>query len=248
MRLRQIAFAAADRDAVVDDLRAVLGIAVSFNDPGVAVFGLCNAVLPVGDAFLEVVSPTEAGSAAGRYMQRRGGDCGYMVMVQVDDTDAARASAAALGVRTAWSIDLDDIRGTHFHPRDLGGALLSVDTPRPAAAWRWAGPEWPQRRQTAVVDDLVGTDMACVNPATTAARWATLLGGAVVAGATAHEIALGHGRLRFVAGAAPGQEGVVALDLHAVDRAAAISAAAARSLPHGPDWVRICGTTLRLVK
>ena len=63
----------------------------------------------------------------------------------------------------------------------------------------------------------------------------------------AHEIDLGAGTLRFVAGAAPGQEGVVALDLHAVDRAAALRAAAARGLPHGPDWVRICGTTIRLV-
>jgi hypothetical protein len=52
-------------------------------------------------------------------------------MVQVEDTDAARQRAAALGVRTVWSIDLDDIRGTHFHPRDLGGPLLSVDTPTP---------------------------------------------------------------------------------------------------------------------
>ena len=247
MRLRQIAFAAADRDAVVSDLTAVLGIAVSFNDPGVAVFGLCNAVMPVDDAFLEVVAPTEAGSAAGRYMQRRGGDCGYMVMIQVDDTDAVRARAAALEVRVAWSIDLDDIRGTHFHPRDLGAALLSVDTPVPAAAWRWAGPEWPQRRQTAVVDDLLAADMACVDPAATAARWAALLGTTATPRGAAHEIDLGAGTLRFVAGAAPGQEGVVALDLHAVDRAAALRAAAARGLPHGPDWVRICGTTIRLV-
>jgi len=141
MRLRQIAFAAQDRDTVVADLCAVLGIEVSFNDPGVAAFGLCNAVMPIGDAFLEVVSPTETDTAGGRYLKRRGGDCGYMVMVQVEDTAAARDRAAAQGARVVWSIDLDDISGTHFHPRDLGGALLSVDTPRPPAAWRWAGPE-----------------------------------------------------------------------------------------------------------
>jgi hypothetical protein len=247
MRLRQIAFAAHDRDRVVAELAAVLGIAVSFNDPGVAVFGLCNAVLPVGDAFLEVVAPAAADTAAGRYLARRGGDCGYMVMVQVEDTDAARRRAAEQGVRVVWSIDLDDIRGTHFHPRDLGGALLSVDTPRPPAAWRWAGPDWPAHRRTAVVDDLVAVDMACADPVATAARWAALLERGVARRGAAHEIALDHGRLRFLPGAAAGEDGVVAVDLHATDAAAALGAARARGLAQGDDWIRICGTTLRLV-
>lgn len=247
MRLRQIAFAAHDRDAVVADLRAVLGIEVSFHDPGVAAFGLCNAVLPVGDTFLEVVAPTQPGTAGGRYLERRGGDCGYMAMVQVEDTDATRRRAAALGVRVVWSIDLDDISGTHFHPRDLGGALLSVDTPRPPAAWRWAGPEWNGHVRTAVVDRLAAVDMACADPAATAARWAALLGRPARRHDTAHVIALDAGWLRFLPGAAPGLDGVVAVDLHAVDRAAALAAAAGRGLAHGEDWVRVCGTTLRLV-
>lgn len=247
MRLRQIACAAHDRDAVVDDLRAVLGIEVAYNDPGVALFGLHNAVLPVGDAFLEVVAPTQADTAAGRYMDRRGGDCGYMVMVQVEDTDAVRRQAATLGVRVVWSIDLDDIRGTHFHPRDLGGPLLSVDTPVPASAWRWAGSDWPARARTTVVRGLAAVDMACADPGATAARWAALLGRAARPAGGGHEIALDEGRLRFLPGAAPGNDGVVALDLVAADRAAALAAAAARGLVCGPDWVRICGTTMRLV-
>ncbi|MBX3028362.1 VOC family protein [bacterium] len=246
MRLRQIAFAAHDRDRVVADLAAVLAIEVSFNDPGVAVFGLCNAVLPVGDTFLEVVAPTAPDSAAGRYLARRGGDCGYMVMVQVEDTDAARRRAAAQGARIVWSIDLDDISGTHFHPRDLGGALLSVDTPRPPAAWRWAGADWARHRRTAVVDRLAAVDMACADPAATAARWASLLDRRPERRGGAHEIALDAGRLRFLPGAAAGEDGVVAIDLHATDAAAAVAAAAARGLAHGDDWVRICGTTLRL--
>lgn len=247
MRLRQIAFAARERDATVADLRAVLGIEVSFNDPGVALFGLHNAVLPVGDAFLEVVSPTEEETAAGRYLQRRGGDCGYMVMVQVDDTPATRDRAAAQGVRVVWSIDLDDISGTHFHPRDLGGALLSVDTPRPQGAWRWAGPHWEAQRRTAVVDDLAAVDMTCADPSATAERWAALLGRPATRHGDIHEIALDAGRLRFLPGAAAGEDGVVAIDLHATNRAAAIAAARTRGLAHGDDWVRVCGTTLRLV-
>ena len=40
MRLRQIAFVARELGPVLDDLCAVLGIEVCFNDPGVAHFGL----------------------------------------------------------------------------------------------------------------------------------------------------------------------------------------------------------------
>lgn len=234
MRLRQIAFAATDLDRAVADLRAALALAPPYHDPGVAVFGLRNAVLPVGDAFLEIVSPAEPSTAAGRYMARRGGDCGYMVMIQVDDTDAVRARAAAQGVRVAWHLDLDDIRGTHFHPRDLGGPLLSVDTPLPPSAWRWAGPDWPAHTRTGRARDLTGVDMACADPAATAARWAALLDRPLAVRGAVHEIALARGMLRFLPGAAPGGDGVVAIDLAAGDGAA------------GADPFTFCGTTVRL--
>jgi hypothetical protein len=247
MRLRQIALAAHDRDRVVADLAAVLGIEVAFDDPGVAVFGLRNAVLPVGDDFLEVVSPIQADTAAGRYLARRGGDCGYMVMVQVDNTAATRERAAAAGVRVVWSIDLDDISGTHFHPRDLGGALLSVDTPRPADAWRWAGPDWPAHVRRGVVDGLVAVDIACADAAATAERWATVLGRPAARRGDTYDIALDAGRLRFLPAETAGQDGVVAIELRTHDRAAARAAATARNLEHGDDWVCIGGTALRFV-
>ena len=60
MRLRQVVIVAHDLETTVGHLTAVLGIAVSFRDPGVAEFGLVNAVMPVGDTFLEVVSPVAA--------------------------------------------------------------------------------------------------------------------------------------------------------------------------------------------
>jgi hypothetical protein len=65
MRLRQIALVARDLDTVVQDLCAVLGVEVCFQDPAVAVFGLRNAVMPLGDTFLEVVSPSGRGRRPG---------------------------------------------------------------------------------------------------------------------------------------------------------------------------------------
>ena len=48
MRLRQVALAARDLEKTVGDLCAVFDLEVAFRDPGVAAFGLVNAVLPVG--------------------------------------------------------------------------------------------------------------------------------------------------------------------------------------------------------
>ena len=57
MRLRQLALAAHDLEPTLEALCDVLGIEVGFRDPGVGAFGLANGVMPVGDTFLEVVSP-----------------------------------------------------------------------------------------------------------------------------------------------------------------------------------------------
>jgi hypothetical protein len=141
-RLRQIALVAADLDAATTRIEAELGLKRPFHDPGVAEFGLTNAVYELGDTFLEVVSPTTDNTTAARYLERRGGDAGYMALFQVHDTNATRAHAASLGLRVVWQLDLPDISGTHLHPRDIGGAIVSFDTPTPPESWRWAGPRW----------------------------------------------------------------------------------------------------------
>ncbi len=75
-RLRQAVLAARDLDAVAGELRAELGLGEPYADPGVGYFGLRNAVFALGDTFLEVVSPVEPDTAAGRLLERHGGDCG----------------------------------------------------------------------------------------------------------------------------------------------------------------------------
>jgi hypothetical protein len=147
MRLRQVALVARDLESVVSDLCAVLGIAVAFRDPGVAVFGLHNAVMPVGDTFLEVVSPAQAETTAGRYLERRGGDGGYMVLLQCDDLDADRAPAR-LGVRV---VELD-LGHSRLPARDVGRLSLDAADPRSLA---WAGPDWKCVRTDVVADHCV---------------------------------------------------------------------------------------------
>ena len=67
MDIRQIVMVSALRDPIVNSLCELFECEVSFNDPGVGHFGLENAVIPIGTDFLEVVSPKEENTTAGRF-------------------------------------------------------------------------------------------------------------------------------------------------------------------------------------
>jgi len=76
--LRQVALVARDCGQVAGELRRAFGWPPPFHDPGVGRFGLTNAVFAVGDTFVEVVAPAQPDTTAGRYLERRGGDGGYI--------------------------------------------------------------------------------------------------------------------------------------------------------------------------
>jgi hypothetical protein len=217
IRLRQVVIVAHELDPVVDALCRALDVEVCFRDPGVAEFGLVNALMAVGDQFIEVVSPQTAGTTAGRLLDKRGGDGGYMVIVQCDDLDRRRARLTDVGVRVVWQHDRPDIRGTHLHPRDVGGAILSIDEATPPDTWRWAGTEWRRRVRTGLVDGVVGVTVAAEDPAAMAARWAEALDAPVDGDAA---VRLDDAVLGFV-GAGERGEGVNGFDLRATDRSRA---------------------------
>ncbi len=241
MRLRQVVLVAEDLEATVDRLRDIFGIEVAYRDPGVEFFDLHNAVLTIGDTFLEVVSPLSANAGAARYRERRGGDCGYMVMVQSDDYWRDRERIEDLGVRVVWSADLDDISGMHLHPRDTGGPLLSLDEPRPPESWRWAGADWQQLVDTGNARAVIGAEIADLDPAERARRWSEILDRPAHETDGAWLIELDAGSLRFVAAAAPAEAGLSAIDLRLRDPEGAQRRAAAHDAVIAPGILRICG-------
>lgn len=173
-RIRQVVLAARELDPVATELRESLGLGEPFADPGVEYFGLRNAVFALSDTFVEIVSPVRPDTAAGRLLERRGGDCGYMIMVQVPDLVRARAAAAAAGVREVFTVNLPDIDEVHLHPADMRAAIVSLSAPSPPEAWRWGGPDWAQRSAHQL--QVTGARVAVADPATVERRWTSILG------------------------------------------------------------------------
>ena len=174
MDIRQIVMVSSLRDPIVSDLSQLFGLEVAFNDPGVGHFGLENAVMPLGTDFLEVVSPIEENTTAGRYLQKRGGDGGYMVIIQVDDFDKTKSLVHDNEIEIVWDTDLPEAKAIHLHPKQMGGAIVSFDWMNPKESWKWAGPEWNKY----ITDDIKGIDgveIQANNPEEMFNRWKDIL-------------------------------------------------------------------------
>ena len=243
MRLRQIAIACKDVDAVAVDLATVFGLKIAYRDPHIIHYGLENAILPAGAAFIELLAPVRPDASAARFLARRGGDAGYMLIFQVVDVAAERARIAGLGVRVVDDLENPDYRAAHFHPNDFGGVLASVDEQKivadhldPYGDWRPAGADW-RDALTPDVRDLTGATLASSDPAGLAARFSELLARPL---AEPWRLPLDRGELRFVAGEASGTA-ISAIELQVADPAAAMARARGADLDVTPEGVRIGG-------
>jgi hypothetical protein len=181
IRLRQVALAAHQLDRAVDTLCADFGLRVCFRDPGVSAFGLHNALMTIGDQFLEVVAPDPRvgppeNTTVHRLLTKRGGGSpdtvtGYMPIFEVDDLDTRERHLQERGVRIVWRGDFPTIRGRHLHPADVGGALCSIDQPVPNGSWQWAGDAWTPHSDSSVVTAVAGVTIGAEDPEAMESRW-----------------------------------------------------------------------------
>ena len=251
LRLRQICLVAAQLEPRLDELAEILGLALCYRDGNVARYGLVNGLLPIDRCFLEVVAPTRPGTAAGRYLERRGGDGGYMVILDCDDIERRRRHMDEIGVRIANPIRHDAYTGLQLHPRDTGGAMLefnhtaggeSLDGP-----YAPAGPRWQSAIRTGVTTALLAAELQSPDPEALARRWSGILErplGKDAAGAP--EIALDLGRLRFIPASDGRAEGLGGLDIAVANRAPILAAAQRRGVAVNGDRITLCGTRFRL--
>lgn len=254
MHLRQICLVAERLAPAVDDLAEVLSIRPCFVDPNVGHFGLENTLLAIGSNLLEVVAPTEADTAAGRYLTRRNGDGGYMVICQVESReaqDACRRRAADNNVRVAWEADRKTWRIMQLHPRDMQASFLEVDWDEQSdfeGNWMPAGGlGWKETVADDVTRAIVGVELQGPDPAALAAHWAAVIGNPVEQRQGQPVVPLANATLRFAEatdGRGPGLGGV---DLEVADIDRVLAQARARGCRVSGTTVEICGTRFNLM-
>lgn len=238
LHLRQVCLVARELAPLEGDITAILGLSTAYRDPSVGQWGLENAVIPVGAQFLEVVAPTRPDTPAGRFMDRRGGDAGYMVILQTDGQARYRARAEAAKVRTAFQFEAeeDGYSCWQLHPRDMGGAFLEIDQQRgddPTGPWHPAGHDWQAHRRTERVAGVTAVTFTSADPASLAGRWAAVLDRTPRQEAGGLVLALDNAELRFMA-AAGAEDEMTGITLAATDPGAVRAAAAGRDRA-GPD-------------
>ncbi|MCH7698067.1 MAG: VOC family protein [Chloroflexi bacterium] len=251
LRMRQICLVASDLDAVQADLSAIFGLEVCFRDPEIGRLGLHNFLMPVGNNFLEVVAPMRDGTTAERYIDRRGGDGGYMVITQCDDIMAARERVARLNVRLVADMGQGEDQGIQLHPKDVPGAIVELRQNHGAdladPPWDPAGPDWAPARRMDVVRAMVAAEIQTDDPPALAARWGEVFDRQVKTSAAHPEIALDDATIRFVPATDGRPEGLGGLDLQTVDRRRVLEAAEARGCRVSDDLVMVCGVRFRLL-
>jgi hypothetical protein len=255
LRLRQIVLLAEQMDSVIEDFRAVLGLEECFHDPRAGRFGLKNSLLPLGNQFLEVCVPMQEGTAGGRYLQRRGGDGGYMVILQCDEHAPRVRRVEALGIRMVGrGENPGKYRSMQLHPKDTGGTFLEIDqqlgdrADDPDGPWDPAGGDgWQEHRRAEVVDGILAAEIQADDPPALARRWGAILDCPVDNVDGTPTITLDEGSIRFVPVTDGRGEGLAGLDLKVVDRDRLLSAARTRDCYRSDSQVLICGMRLTLV-
>ena len=252
LRLRQIALVAEKLAPVERDFADVLGIEVGYRDPGVGHFGLENALMPIGNQLLEVVAPIRENTAGGRYLARRGGDGGYMVITQCDDHAPRRARVEALGVRIVNQFDSGEFSNMQLHPKDTGGSFFEIDEQRGERAhdldgpWEPAGPDWHTHRRLERITAITAAEVQCDDPDAVATRWSEIAE-IELGGAARRTLALDNAEVRFVPCTDGRPEGLGGIDLACADPQAVLQAAESRGVRTGDGQVHLCGMRINLV-
>lgn len=242
-------------DPVIEHMTTILSLGEGYIDEGVNRWGLENRVIPLGYDFLEVVAPLREGTSAGRYLQRRHGPGGYMVILQTDDGLKHRKRINEMGVRTIFAADREDIQITQYHPGDCGGVLLEIDSVNPdcdfeedLCPWPPGGPDWKNHISRNVTEGFSAIELQSANPLDMAQLWSDLLDMPVFNLGGIPQVKLLNSCIKFVELGDDRGNGLSLLELRVTDVEKVLEAAEIRGLRNEGDRVEICGTYIRLTQ
>ncbi|MFA7504951.1 MAG: VOC family protein [Burkholderiaceae bacterium] len=257
LHLRQVCLAAPSLEPAVDAIQEIFGLDVCHRDDAVAKYGLVNALFVFGHAFLEVVAPIDTAAslrstAAGRFIERSGGQGGYMAIFDCSDPLERRARAESMGVRIAHTLDYPDFFGSQFHPVDCRATMLEFDHSTGAedldGFYGPAGEHWREQQRLDLVSAMPAIEVRSPDPADLAAHWGRIMAIEPQArddGGWALQFDLGMARIMPAPAGTP--ERLTAIDVAVPDPDKVLAAAARHGCPVEGDGFFLAGATLRPV-
>ena len=249
-RLRQICLVANDLPRVIGDTEAIFGVKLAYQDPHVRRYGLANALFPFGLAFIEVVSPVEADTAAGRFLERSNGVGGYMAIFNCGDPERRGRQANTLGVRTAHTIDHPGFRAVQLHPRDCRAAMIEFDQSEGEEDLRGpyhpaGGSGWMKAISTDVTRRLIEIVIESPNPGDIGQHWSRILEKPFAPNDEGGRIEVDMTAIRFAKGP-DSREALRTLVIEVADRAGIEQRASQRGYRVSAAGVEFCGVRFQL--
>ncbi len=251
--IRQVCLVASELEPAIRDLTGVLGIERCYVDSGVAQFGLENTLMPVGTNFLEVVAPTQENTAAGRFLEKRRGDGGYILVCQVDNPEhqqQCRENAKALGIRVAHESNRGSYHLMQLHPADLNNAMWEIDWDDRAeidGVWEPAGGvDWKRHMRDDVTVCLTGVELQADDPEGTAKRWGAICGVQPKRSDLGYSLPQQNGELRFIRAEDGRGVGLSGVDLKVRSKQVIMDAARTIDAIRSDDCIELCGTRFYL--
>jgi len=127
MRIEHIAVAVADLQAALDHYRDVWGVEAAHQER-VEDQGVEEAMLPLGDTYLQLIAPLSPDSTVARWLERRGGGL-HHIAYEVDDLEERLARLKAQGMELIDETPRRGGRGhlvAFVHPRSNQGLLVEL--------------------------------------------------------------------------------------------------------------------------
>lgn len=126
-KVEHIALAVADLEAAIDHYSKIWGLEVEHRER-VEDQGVDEAMLPIGDTYLQLLGPTSPDSTVGKFIEKRGEGL-HHIAYEVEDLEAALADLKSKGVPLIDEAPRKGGRGhmvAFVHPKGNHGLLVEL--------------------------------------------------------------------------------------------------------------------------
>lgn len=252
LRLRQVCLVAPELEPAAALVSEIFGVPECHRDSGVEQFGLQNVLFAFGNGFIEIVAPLRADTAAGRFLDRSGGNGGYMAIFDCNDPERRKERALGLGVRVAHELDHPGFRGTQLHPADCRATMLEFDHTLHGeaidGAYYPAGPHWQAARRPGRVSGIDSIEVESHDPSGLGRHWSALMDVPLETDASGRcMLHLDYGAIHFISAPPASPERLAAINVAVPDPSRVMQAAAKAGCPVVDGAFKLCGVRFRAV-